>query len=361
MLYYFLYPLHKYFFAFNVFRYITFRAAGAALTSLLLGIILGPLIIRKLQSAKIGDQIKEFELFEQLHKKKIGTPTMGGIIILSVLIISTLLWTRLENTFIQLVLFTTVCLGLLGFLDDYLKLKGKKGGLSGWYKLMGQLILGLGIGLYLYYFPSTRDFHSLTIPFFKDLSITLGWLYILFVLIVIASSSNAVNLTDGLDGLAIGGVVIVAATLAIFSYLTGHMKFSEYLFLPFIRQSGELTVYLAALIGAGLSFLWFNAYPAQIVMGDTGALALGGVLGLVAILTRKEILLLIVGGIFVVETLSVIIQVASYKLRKVRVFKMAPLHHHFEMKGWSEPKIVVRFWIINIILALIIFSTLKLR
>ncbi|OIN96855.1 phospho-N-acetylmuramoyl-pentapeptide-transferase [Candidatus Desantisbacteria bacterium CG1_02_38_46] len=361
MLYYLLYPLHKYFFAFNVFKYITFRAAGAALTSLILGITLGPVIIKMLQGAKIGDQIREFPFFEQLHKKKIGTPTMGGIVILSVLIISTLLWSRFENALIQLILFTTIYLGLLGFLDDYLKLKGKKGGLGGWYKLLGQAILGLVIGFYLYYFPPARDFHSLTTPFLKELTINLGWFYILFVLIVIVSSSNAVNLTDGLDGLAIGSVVIVAATFGIFSYLTGHIKFSQYLLLPFIKESGEITVYLSALIGAGLSFLWFNAYPAQILMGDTGALALGGALGLVAILIRKEILLLIVGGIFVVETLSVILQVASYKLRKIRIFKMTPIHHHFEMKGWSEPKIVVRFWIINIILALITFSTLKLR
>ena len=361
MLYYFLYPLYKHFFVFNVFKYITFRAAGAALTSLILGIMLGPVIIKKLQGAKIGDQIREFPLFEELHKKKIGTPTMGGIVILSVLIVSTLLWARLENTFVQLILFTTVCLWLLGFLDDYMKLKGKKKGLRGWYKLLGQVALGLVVGLYLYYSPPTEGFHNLTIPFFKDLSIKLGCSYILFVIFMVVSSSNAVNLTDGLDGLAIGSVVIVAATLGIFAYLTGHVKFSEYLLLPFVKQSGELTVYLSALIGAGLSFLWFNSYPAQILMGDTGALALGGALGLAAVLIRKEILLLIVGGVFVVETLSVIIQVASYKLRKVRVFKMTPIHHHFEMNGWSEPKIVVRFWIINIILALITFSTLKLR
>lgn len=361
MLYYLLYPLHKYFFAFNVFKYITFRAAGAAVTSLILGIILGPMIMNKLRNAKIGNHVKEFPLFEELHKKKIGTPTMGGLIILIVLIVSILLWTRLENLFVKLILFATVYLGLLGFIDDYLKLKGKKGGLSGWYKLLGQAMLGMFFGVYLYYFSPTLGFDKLTIPFFKDLALDLGWCYILFVMLVIMGSSNAVNLTDGLDGLAIGSTVIVAATFGLFSYLTGHFKFSQYLFIPFIKESGELAVCLSALIGAGLSFLWFNAYPAQIVMGDTGALAIGGVLGLSAILIRKEILLLIVGGIFVVETVSVIIQVAVYKWKKVRVFKMTPLHHHFEMKGWSEPKIVVRFWIINIILALITFSTLKLR
>lgn len=361
MLYYLLYPLHKYFFAFNVFKYITFRAAGAALTSLILGIMLGPMIIKKLQKAKIGDQIKEFPLFEQLHKSKIGIPTMGGLVILSVLILSTLLWARVENKFIQLILFATAYLGALGFLDDYLKFKGKKGGLKGWYKILGQTILGLIVGLYLYYFPPTRDFLSLTIPFLKNAVVYLGWFYIIFAMFIISASSNAVNLTDGLDGLAIGSVVIVAATFVFFTYFTGNFKFSQYLLIPFVKESGEITVYLSAMVGAGLSFLWFNSFPAQIYMGDTGALALGGVLGLVALIIRKEVVLLIVGGIFVVETLSVIIQVTNYKMRKVRVFKMAPLHHHFEMAGWSEPKIVVRFWIINIILALVTFSTLKLR
>ena len=361
MLYHLLYPLHKYFFIFNVFKYITFRSAGAALTSLILGIILGPLIIQKLQRAKIGDQIKEFPFFEQFHKRKIGTPTMGGIVILFVLIVSTLLWARLENIFIQLILFATIYLGLLGFLDDYLKLKGKKEGLRGWYKLLGQIILGLVVGFYLYYFPPTKDFLSLTVPFLKNVVVYLGWFYIIFAIFIILGSSNAVNLTDGLDGLAIGSVVIVAGTFVFFTYLTGNFKFSQYLLIPFVKESGEITVYLSAMVGAGLSFLWFNSFPAQIYMGDTGAIALGGALGLTALIIRKEVVLLIVGGIFVVETLSVIIQVTGYKLRKIRIFKMAPLHHHFEMKGWSEPKIVVRFWIINIILALITFSTLKLR
>ena len=362
MLYYWFYPLYKHFFVFNVFRYITFRAGAAALTSLILTIVIGPMIIKRLKAAKVGDKIREFELFEQKHQQKAGTPTMGGILVISVLVISTLLWARLDNAFIYLVLITTVYLGLVGFLDDYKKLKkSKNGGLGGKYKLLAQGAIGLFIGYYLMTFFPNLGFSNVSIPFFKDMFIKLGLLYIPFAMIVIMGSSNAVNLTDGLDGLAIGSVCIVAATFGIFSYLTGNIKFADYLFIPFIPQSAELSVYLAALVGAGLGFLWFNSFPSQIFMGDTGALAIGGALGLVAMLIRKEVLLLIVGGIFAVETLSVIIQVTVFKLTKKRVFNMAPLHHHFELQGWAEPKVVVRLWIINILLALITFSTLKLR
>lgn len=361
MVYHLLYPLYKYFTAFNVFRYITVRAGGAALTSLILSIVLGPIIIKRLKKAKVGDTIRDLPMFETLHKHKIGIPTMGGVLILLVLIVSTLLWARLDNAFILIMLASTVYLGLLGFTDDYMKLKHGKRGLRGWYKLLAQAALGFFVGMYIFYSPSTPDFSNVTMPFFKNVFLQMGILYVVFVAVVITGSSNAVNLTDGQDGLAIGSVVVVAATLAVFVYLAGHFKFSDYLFIPFVPQSGELAVYLAALIGASLGFLWFNSYPAEILMGDTGALAIGGVLGLVAVLARKEMILLIVGGIFVVETVSVIIQVLIYKITKKRVFGMAPLHHHFELKGLTEPKIVVRFWIINIILALITFSTLKLR
>jgi len=362
MLYHLLYPLHKYFFAFNVLRYITFRAGGAALTALVLGIVLGPIIIRKLQAANIGDTIREFPLFEQQHQKKAGTPTMGGLIIISVIVISTLLWARLDNSFIHLLLLTTVYLAAAGFLDDYLKVKNKKPrGLTGMQKLIIQAVLGVAIGLYLYQFPLTKDFSSITVPFLKDIFLKLGVVYIFFVAFVIMASSNAVNLTDGLDGLAIGGVIVVAGTMGLFSYVTGHLKFSQYLLIPYVPLAGEVSVYLAGMVGAGLGFLWFNSYPSQVFMGDTGALALGGAIGLVSILIRKEFVLIIVGGIFVLETVSVILQVLSFKLTKKRIFKMTPLHHHFELSGWAEPKVVVRFWIINIILALISLSTLKLR
>lgn len=361
MLYYLLYPLRSHFFVFNIFKYITFRTAGAALTSLILGIILGPIIIKKLTEAKIGDKIKDFPMFQELHKEKNGIPTMGGIIILIVLIISTLLWAKIENRFIQILLYSTAYLGLIGFLDDYLKLKGNKKGLKARYKIIAQGALGLVLGFYLYHFPPSANFHSLTIPFSKNLAVYLGGFYILFAAIVVLGSSNSVNLTDGLDGLAIGSIVIVAVTFILFTYLTGNFKFAEYLLIPYVKDSGEISVFLSAMVGAGLSFLWFNSYPAQVYMGDTGSLALGGALGIVALIIRKELLLVVAGGIFVIETLSVILQVASFKLRKVRIFKMAPLHHHFEMKGWAEPKVVVRFWILNIIFALITLSALKLR
>jgi len=362
MFYHLLFPLRDHFFGFNVLRYITFRSAGAALLSLVLTITLGPWIIKRLQQAKVGDTVREFPLFEQQHKAKVGTPTMGGLLIVLTLVISTALWARLDNSFIHAALICTVFLGLVGFLDDYLKLKkGKPGGLKPWQKLTAQAFIGTAVGVFLYMSPETAGFSDVTVPFFKDALIRLGILYVPFAALVIMFSSNAVNLTDGLDGLAIGGVVITAATMGLFAYFTGNFKFSQYLLIPFVQQSSELTVYLSAMMGAGLGFLWFNSFPSQVFMGDTGALALGGAIGLVALLVRKEILLLIVGGIFLVEIVSVILQVTCFKLTGKRIFKMTPLHHHFELKGWPEPKVVVRFWIINIILALVTFSTLKLR
>lgn len=365
-MFYHLYPnLREIFFPFNVFRYITFRAAMAAATALLLSALFGPLVIKRLSRFKVGERIGKEACPElkNLHQGKEGTPTMGGIIILIGILLPTILWTNLRNRLIILVLLSTLWLGLLGFIDDYLKLVRKKpAGLRAKAKLTGQLLLGLLIGLYLYYYPLNPEHGTeLAFPFFKDFFLPLSWLYIPFVMLVIVGTSNAVNLTDGLDGLAIGCVVIAASAYAGMSYVAGHSKFSEYLGIVQVAGSGELTIFCAAIVGAGLGFLWFNSYPAQVFMGDTGSLALGGMLGIVAVIIKQELLLLVVGGVFVLEALSVIIQVISYRWRKKRVFKVAPLHHHFELRGWAEPKVIVRFWILAIIFALLSLSSLKLR
>ncbi|NOX97796.1 MAG: phospho-N-acetylmuramoyl-pentapeptide-transferase [Nitrospirae bacterium] len=365
-MFYYLYPkLREIFFPFNVFRYITFRAAMAGVTALLLTTLLGPLVIRKLGKFKVRERIGKEACPElkNLHQGKEGTPTMGGILILIGILLPVILWTDLSNRFIILVFLSTIWLGLLGFIDDYLKVVRKKpSGLRAKTKLTGQLLLGFLIGLYLYYYPLNPEHGTeLAFPFFKHLFFPLGWLYIPFVMLVIVGTSNAVNLTDGLDGLAIGCVVIAASAYAGMSYVTGNSKFSEYLGLVPIAGSGELTIFLIAIVGAGLGFLWFNSHPAQIFMGDTGSLALGGVLGIVAVIIKQELLLLIVGGVFVMEALSVIIQVVSYRWRKKRVFKIAPLHHHFELQGWAESKVIIRFWILAVIFALFSLSTLKLR
>lgn len=365
-MFYELYPaLREIFFPFNVFRYITFRAAMAAATALLLSALLGPLVIKKLGKFKVGERIGKEDCpdLKNLHQGKEGTPTMGGVFILIGIILSVLLWTDLNNRFIILVLFSTLWLGLLGFLDDYLKLVRKKpAGLRARAKLSGQLLLGLLVGLYLYYYPLNPEYGTkLAFPFFKDFFLPLSWFYISFVMLVIVGTSNAVNLTDGLDGLAIGCVMIAALTYAGMSYIAGHREFSRYLGVVGVAGSGELAIFCAAMVGAGLGFLWFNSYPAQVFMGDTGSLALGGALGLVAVVIKQELLLLVVGGVFVLEALSVIIQVTSYRWRKKRVFKIAPLHHHFELRGWPEPKVIIRFWILAIIFALLSLSTLKLR
>lgn len=365
MLYYILYPLREYFFVFNVFRYITFRAALASVTAFLITIIFAPPIIRKLQALNIGETVRNKECPDlyNLHKDKQGTPTMGGILILLGITLSTILWADVKNSFVLLALMVTGWLGGIGFLDDYKKLKShpksSKRGLTKRTKLFAQILAGFIIGLFLYLNPKTTT--MLEMPFFKALAIDLGIFYIPFVILVITAASNAVNLTDGLDGLAIGCVALTAVAYAGMSYVTGHIDFANYLGIYYLPEAGELTVFCAAILGAGLGFLWYNSYPASIFMGDTGALALGGAIGTVAVFVKKEMLLLLVGGIFVTEALSVLMQIISFRSTGKRIFKIAPLHHHFEMCGWAESKVTVRFWIIAIILVLLSFATLKLR
>jgi len=359
MLYHLLYPLHTVFSFFNVFRYITFRTIYAILTALLISFIIGPWLIKKLRSFQIQQVVRED--VPPRHMAKNGTPTMGGSLILAGIIVPTLLWSDLTNRYIWVVLLATVGFGLLGFLDDYIKIRYKDGiGIRARYKFPIQVAIGLVTSLVLFY---TFDHDSrLIFPFFKNVMPDLGEAgYVLFGMLVIVGSANAVNLTDGLDGLAIGPALIASATFMLFCYLAGNYRFATYLQIPFVKGSGELTILCGALVGSGLGFLWFNTYPAQIFMGDVGSLALGASLGTISVITKEEFLLVIVGGIFVIEALSVIIQVISFKLRKKRVFRMAPIHHHFELKGWAEPKIIVRFWIIAIILGLIAISALKLR
>lgn len=362
MLYYLLYPLHKFFSFLNIFRYITFRAAMAAITAFLFCLIFGRSIIKILVRLKIGENVRvedSRKLFE-LQQKKQNTPTMGGLMILSALFVALLLWSEFLNFFIMVVSLVTLWLGLTGFRDDYLKLKHKRSkGLSARAKLLSQTMLGIIVGCLLFIRPGWST--SIDVPFLKDIVFHLGIFYIIFVVIVIAGSSNAVNLTDGLDGLAIGIVIMVSIAYAVLSYVSGNMKFSDYLFIPYLPGSGELTVFCSALIGAGLGFLWYNCYPASVFMGDVGSLALGGALGTVALLIKKELLLVIVGGIFVVEALSVILQIVSFRFFKKRIFKIAPIHHHFQFMGWPESKVIVRFWILASLLALFALITLKIR
>ncbi|MDD5130099.1 MAG: phospho-N-acetylmuramoyl-pentapeptide-transferase [Candidatus Omnitrophica bacterium] len=361
MLYHLLYPLRDFIFAFNIFRYITFRAAMAALTAFVLSLIFGPLLIKKLKALKVGEKINkaDSQKLDDLHLHKKSTPTMGGILILGVVIISTLLWADITYQCIWIVLFSTVWLGITGFVDDYLKqTKKKASGLSAKVKLSSQIILGVILGAMLIH---SQHNVNLEIPFLKGVNLDLDGLYILFVILVIAGSSNAVNLTDGLDGLAIGIVVMVAIAFSILCYVSGNVNLSNYLLIPYIKGGGELTIFCSSIIGAGLGFLWFNCYPATIFMGDVGSLALGGAIGTVALLIKKEMLLIIVGGIFVLEALSVILQVGSYKLTKKRIFKIAPLHHHFQFLDWPENKVIVRFWIIAGLLAMFTLVTLKIR
>lgn len=358
MLYHLLYPLHELISFFNVFRYITIRTVYAILTALLISFVIGPWIIEKLRTFQIKQVVRED--VPSRHLSKNGTPTMGGSLILMAILIPTLLWADLTNRYIWIVLLTTLGFGALGFLDDYKKIRDKNGmGIKARYKFPIQVAMGLAASWVLF---NTIDHDSrLIFPFFKRVMPDLGGWYILFGMFVIVGTANAVNLTDGLDGLAIGPVLIASGTFILFCYLAGHFQFAGYLQIPFVKGSGELTILCGALLGSGLGFLWFNTYPAQVFMGDVGSLALGAALGTIAVVTKQEFLLVIVGGIFVAETLSVIIQVVSYKLRKKRVFRMAPIHHHFELKGWAEPKIIVRFWIIAIILGLVAIGTLKLR
>ena len=349
--------LQDYFSAFNVFSYITLRAVLAALTALLISFILGPRMIRKLTAYKIGQTIREDG--PKTHEVKTGTPTMGGALILASTIATTLLWTDLSNRWVWLVLIVTALFGLVGWIDDYRKVVLKSPhGLTAIQKFSAQALIGLGAAIYIAVFSDPL----LVIPFFKNAAIPLGGaLFAILAFFVIVGSSNAVNLTDGLDGLAIMPSVMIAAALAVFAYVAGHYEFSRYLAFPHVPGAGELVVFCAALAGSGLAFLWFNAYPAEVFMGDVGALSIGAALGVVSVVIHQEIVLFIMAGVFVVETLSVVIQVVSFKLTGKRVFRMAPLHHHFELKGWKENQVVVRFWIITMMLILIGLSTLKLR
>jgi phospho-N-acetylmuramoyl-pentapeptide-transferase len=359
VLYHLLYPLKTVFGGFNVFRYITFRSIFAILTALLISLFIGAWFIRKLQEMQVGQYIREDG--PQSHHSKAGTPTMGGLMIIFAALFSTLLWTDLFNPYIWLLVLVTIGFGLIGFLDDYLKvIKKHNRGLSGRAKLLAQTGIALVVAFWLYHIPG---FHTtLTLPFFKHIQPDLGWGFFPLAVFIIVGAANAVNLTDGLDGLAIGPVTIAAGTYMILCYLAGNKIIAAYLQIPYIRGVGELSIFLGAVVGAGIGFLWFNSYPAQVFMGDVGALALGGVLGTVALATKQEFLLAIVGGIFVVEALSVIIQVSFFKVSNgKRVFRMAPLHHHFELKGWPEPKVIVRFWILSLILGLLSLSFLKLR
>jgi phospho-N-acetylmuramoyl-pentapeptide-transferase len=352
--------LSQYHSGFNMFQYLTLRAILGVMTALGIALIVGPTMIRRLSFKQIGQVIREDG--PQSHLSKSGTPTMGGALILVAIAVSTLLWADLSNRYIWVVLLVTLLFGVIGFIDDYIKLvRQDPQGLASRYKYLWQSIVGAGAAVFLYMTATLPAETELIIPFFKDVIIPLGAWYMLLAYLVIVGSSNAVNLTDGLDGLAIMPTVMVAGALGLFSYLTGHAEFARYLSIPFIPNAGELTVFCAAMVGAGLGFLWFNTYPAQVFMGDVGALALGAALGCVAVLVRQELVLLIMGGVFVIETLSVVVQVASYKLRGKRVFLMAPIHHHYELKGWPEPRIIVRFWIITVFLVLVGIATLKIR
>lgn len=359
MVYHLLYPLHTTISVFNVFRYITFRTIYAGLTAFLICFFLGPWVIRKLTAMQVGQYIREDG--PRTHHEKAGTPTMGGILILFSVILSTLLWSNLNNYYIWIVLLVCVGFGAIGLIDDYLmQVKKQSKGLNTKNKLLMQIVLAIFAGILVYLTP---DFNTqVTVPFFKKISPDLGWGYIFFAALVIVGTSNAVNLTDGLDGLAIGPAIIAAGTYMVFAYVAGHVRIAEYLQINYVVGSGEIAVFCGALVGAGGGFLWFNTYPAQIFMGDVGSLSIGASIGTVAVITKQEILLVLVGGLFVIEALSVIFQVGFFKMTNGRrIFKMAPLHHHFELKGWPEPKVIVRFWIIAIILALISMSTLKLR
>jgi phospho-N-acetylmuramoyl-pentapeptide-transferase len=374
MLYYFFEYLHRMYNppGFGVFKYITFRAGAAAVTALIIAFWFGPKIIEYLKKKQIGEAAKLDA--PKTHLSKAGTPTMGGFIVLLSLLIPSLLWADIKNGYVILMLFVTIWLGAVGFLDDYLKVVKKKPmGLIGRYKIVGQVIAGLVVGSVVYFVPNWIDeslvnyASSTTTPFFKHKELDFGIFYIPMVIFVITATSNAVNLTDGLDGLAAGTVGIVASTLAVISYVSGHAELSQYLTIPFLRGNGELSIYCAAMAGAALGFLWFNAYPAQVFMGDTGSLALGGAIGALCVLIKKELLLPTLGGVFLMETVSVIIQRLYFKYTKKkygqgrRVFKMAPLHHHFEMLGWPEPKIVTRFYIVAILLMILSLATFKVR
>jgi phospho-N-acetylmuramoyl-pentapeptide-transferase len=361
MLYHLLWPLRDEFAPFNVVRYITFRTAAAVATAIVLSLVFGPFFVRTLRRLSVGQNIRD--VGPQSHQVKAGTPTMGGLLILFAWLVSTLLWANLTNPYVWLALAVTAGFGAVGFADDYLKVRRKRNlGLTAAAKMGGLVTVATIAGVVLIAMPSAEPFSpTLAFPFFKNLVVDLGLFYVPFVVFVLVGSSNAVNLTDGLDGLAIGAAGVAAATYALFCYVAGNRVVSGYLQLPTVPGVGEVTVFCGALVGAALGFLWFNAHPAELFMGDVGSLALGGGISLVAVMAKQELLLAVVGGLFVLEALSVIVQVGSFKLRGKRVFRMAPLHHHFELSGWAEPKIIVRFWILSILFALVALSTLKLR
>jgi phospho-N-acetylmuramoyl-pentapeptide-transferase len=360
MLYELLYSLHDYFSPFNVFKYITFRTSLSAITALIVTFVIAPHIIRWLRKISITQQIRDDG--PKTHFSKAGTPTMGGIIILVSITVSMLMWGNFSNIYICVAMTSLLGFGAIGFLDDYLKVvKRNPKGLKAFYKFSAQLILALAIGVFLYANPKDPYNTVLSIPFFKKWLFDLGYFYIPFSVFVIVGSSNAVNLTDGIDGLAIGLVAIATIANVALVYISGHAQFAKYLQVLYLPGIGELTVFCGAMLGASLGFLWYNAHPAEVFMGDVGSLSMGGALGTIAVITKHEIVLAVVGGIFVIETISVVMQVMSFKLTGKRIFKMAPIHHHFELKGWPEPKVIVRFWIVGIILALFSLATLKLR
>ena len=362
MLYHLLFKLRDVIVGFNVFRYITFRTAFAALTALLISLILGPWLIERMRRIKLGQYIREEG--PKSHQSKAGTPTMGGILICVAIIIPTILWADILNPYIWIVLFVTAAYGAIGFIDDYQKLARKRNlGLTPKQKFGAQFAVALLVALAIAYLPMLKHNYStaITFPFLKDVVLNLGLLYIPFVMVVLVGASNAVNLTDGLDGLAIGSSLIAAVTFTVLTYAAGHARIADYLRIAWVPQTGELAVFCGAMVGASLGFLWFNAHPAEIFMGDVGSLALGGAIGCLAVMIKQELLLVLVGGLFVVEALSVILQVASFKITGRRIFKMSPLHHHFELSGWRETKVVVRFWIIAIIFSMLALATLKLR
>jgi phospho-N-acetylmuramoyl-pentapeptide-transferase len=358
MLYHLLFPLREVWGVFNVVQYITFRSAAAATTALVLSLLLGPPTIRLLRRLSIGQEIREEG--PQSHQSKRGTPTMGGVLILLAVMVPTLLWANLQNVYVWMAALTTFAFGWIGFADDYLKVRRKHNlGLTARGKVALQVVVGLGLGAALF---NLADFDPrLNFPFFKTLVLDLGVFYVPFVALVLVSASNTVNLTDGLDGLAIGATLIAAATYAVFTYIAGNSIAARYLQVAYVPGVGEVAIFCSAMVGASLGFLWYNAHPAQVFMGDVGSLSLGGGIGTVAVLAKQELLLVLVGGLFVIEGISVIAQVASFKLRGKRVLRMAPLHHHFEQEGWSESKIIVRFWILAVLFALLGLSTLKLR
>jgi len=356
-----LYDLRSQYGAFNVFQYITFRTAMATLTALLVSLMLGPGLIRRLQKFQIGQEIREEG--PQSHQSKRGTPTMGGLLIITAVTVPTLLWADPRNVYTWTVVGAMLLFGLIGFADDYLKIhRGRSLGLRAGSKFFAQVVVSLIVAGFLMWLAGRGQFDTtLAVPFFKTVRPDLGWAYPGLVVLVLVSAANAVNLTDGLDGLAIGSLLVVWAAFTILTYAAGHAIVSEYLAIPNMKGAGELTVFCGSVVGASLGFLWFNSHPAEVFMGDVGSMALGGALGTMAVLIKQELLLLLAGGLFVIEALSVIVQVGSFKLRGKRVFRMSPLHHHFELSGWSETKVVVRFWIMAIIFALLALATLKLR